>query len=203
MSVFTDQVQSEMQSPTFPSLRHRPRDSSACQAVSTCQAHKSLIHKRYTRGSQLRAKQARVEQTPPSSAGSGEPANGNSMSAAELRSSQSISSRALGSEDVLDVLLQSAELLLIMGLAGAQGTMLLRVWQQQQQQVEQEHSTDTQKHQVSNHPFAGLSELHTCKSETSARMSCVTTWIGKSCTSLMMRAGDKHGSGALMASARP
>lgn len=126
------------------------------------------------------------------------------MSAAELRSSLSISSRALGSEDVLDVLLQSAELLLIMGLAGAQGTMLLRVWQQQQQQqVEQEHSTDTQKHQVSNHPFAGLSELHTCKSETSARMSCVTTWVGKSCTSLMMRAGDKHGSGALMASTRP
>ena len=124
------------------------------------------------------------------------------MSAAELRSSQSISSRALGSEGVLDVLLQSAELLMILGLTGARGAMLLRVWQQQQQ-VEEQQSTGTQKHKVSHHPFAGLSELHTCESETSARMSYVTTCIGKICTLLLMRAGDKHGSGAFMASAGP
>ena len=54
-------------------------------------------------------------------------------------------SPALGSEGILDVLMQSAELLLIIGVAGAQGSRLLASWQQHQQTQE---CTNAHKHKV-------------------------------------------------------
>ena len=53
-----------------------------------------------------------------------------------MRSMQSVQSPALGSEGILDVLMQSAELLLIIGVVGAQGSRLLASWQQHQQAQE-------------------------------------------------------------------
>ena len=88
----------------------------------------------------------------PLDAGSGEAANANSVSAAEMKVPQSMEGYTAVSESVVDLLLQSAELLLILGVAGAQGSLLLIQWQEQQrQQVHQEetrHSKSMHKHQV-------------------------------------------------------
>ena len=54
-------------------------------------------------------------------------------------------SPALGPEGILDVLMQSAELLLIIGVAGAQGGRLLASWRQHQQAQE---CTIAHKHKV-------------------------------------------------------
>lgn len=84
----------------------------------------------------------------PSNAGSKEPASSISLSAAELRGSQSAQSPTLGSEGVLGIILQTAELLLIIGVAGAQGSILLSLWRGAQEASASQESRGTLKHKV-------------------------------------------------------
>ena len=142
-----------MQSPTRPEARTQ---RCACNGVSR-QFVKNFIpdsacaKRSKPRGGRLPMKQPRA--MAPLNAEPREPENANSISAGELKSAKSTQSQTATSEGVLDLLLQSAELLLILGVAGAQGSMLLAQWQQQQQQQQVHpeigrHSRSTHKPQV-------------------------------------------------------
>ena len=145
-----------LQSPTLSGPKTQP---SSCQSAYACFVSNSNQLRAYrmrrnARGSRGLSKQTRTTAT--LNEGSGDYNNANSGSAAELRSSQNLESTAAASEGILDLLLQTAELLLILGVAGTQAGMLLSQWQQQQHshQEEGQHTKSMHKHQVLIDPCA-------------------------------------------------
>ena len=127
-----------MQSPSLPS-------SAAEQSLCQAPAGQSFIYRaldqcgfssRRPKSGSAAPRRPRDQQVASSTASSQAPAKSNALSEADMRSMQSVQSPALGSEGILDVLMQSAELLLIIGVVGAQGSRLLASWQQHQQAQE-------------------------------------------------------------------
>ncbi len=143
---------SSRQSPTTTPFKAQPCPchSALSRPVSTVCLREIYCQSRQRRGGSVLSKQTRIMAS--SAAGSGEPANANSVSAAELRSPLGNQAPTVVSEGVLDLLLQSAELLLVLGIVGTHGSMLLTQWQQHQQQQQHQaealHSRSPHKHEV-------------------------------------------------------
>ncbi len=136
-----------MQSPSLPSVA---AEQSLCQApAGQSFRYRALdqcrLSSRRPKGGSAAPRRPRDQQVAGSSASSQAPAKSNALPEADMRSMQSVQSPALGSEGILDVLMQSAELLLIIGVAGAQGSRLLAFWQQHQQAQD---CTNAHKHKV-------------------------------------------------------
>ena len=136
-----------MQSPSLPSVA---AEQSLCQAsAGQSFRYRALdqcrLSSRRPKGGSAAPRRPRDQQVAGSSASSQAPAKSDAMPEADMRSMQSVQSPALGSEGILDVLMQSAELLLIIGVAGAQGSRLLAFWQQHQQAQD---CTNAHKHKV-------------------------------------------------------
>ena len=148
-----------MQSPTLPILKTQPCPchSAFMQPGRTTSPGHVCANRKHARGGTALAKHS--SNLALSNAGSGEAANANSVSAAELRLPQSIEGYTAVSESVVDLLVQSAELLLILGVAGAQGCMLLIQWQQQQQQRRQQVHQEEARHSESMHRHQVLMNL--------------------------------------------
>ena len=195
-----------MQSPTLLEPRTQP---CSCHSVSTHLTSPTYAHPlkhAKARGGTVLFKQ--IKAMAPLNAEAGDPANSNSVSAAELRSSHSIQSPA-ASEDVLDLLLQSAELLLILGVAGAQGSLLLLQRQQQQQQLVQlenkMHSRSTHKHQVCTDPCKLLKRFIPAVNAAVSSNSLACHTKSSSCLTgtYMTCAGDQHGRTTATAATNP
>ena len=136
-----------MQSPCGPS-------SAAEQSLYQASARHPFIYQtlgqcqftaRRSRGRPAAPQRSKDDQIAGSSASSQASARSNALSEGDARSVQGMQSPALGSEGIPDVLMQSAELLLIIGVAGVQGSRLLASWRQHQQAQECTHA---HKHKV-------------------------------------------------------